>query len=165
MPLRRPTLILALLLAAIPATMHARDRVGAFTTFKIAAGNDANDVVCAFCTITIEGPIHGDLVTAFSDVTVADNTEIGKDTVTAFTDLHFGENVTIGKDLVAFGSFGDLPASTVVHGDRVVVPAWLAFLFALIPFAIPAGIIYLIVRLVRGRQTYAYVPPPGYPRV
>src|SRR6187402_541886 len=164
MPLRRPTLILALLLAGAPATMHARDRVGAFTTFTVS-GEEANDVVCAFCTIKIDGPIHGDLVTAFSDVTVADNTELGKDTVTAFTDLHFGENVTVGKDLVAFGSFGELPASTVVHGDRVVIPAWLAFLFALIPFAIPAGIIYLIIRLVRGRQTYAYVPPPGYPRL
>jgi|GEM_PF-1984627 len=159
-----PILLLLFLFFAAALPMHARDRVGAFTTVEVRADEDIKDVVCAFCTVVLHGPIRGDLVTAFSDVTLASETEIGKSAVSAFTHFQAGENVSIAKDFVAFGSSGYSTGNLHVRGDSIAVPAFLAMLEVALPFCILYFVAWLIVRLIRGRRTYSE-PPPGYPRV
>jgi hypothetical protein len=167
-----PFLALLALLAA-PLQAHARDLVSFGSTVVVpstasqdSSGNSIQDVVCAFCTVEVHGPIQGDLVTAFSSVKVDSNLTIGGDAVSAGTNLTLGEDVAIHKDLVFFGGRLEIPSSVGVNGDRVVMDGTVWTLVLLAPFLIMLGLVWLfvwfIVWLVRRNRRYAY-PPPGYP--
>jgi len=160
-----------LVLLVAPLQAHARDLVSFGGTLVVpssqdSGGNSIQDVVCAFCTIEVHGPINGDLVTAFSSVKVDSNLAIGGDAVSAGTHLTLGEDVAIRKDLVFFGGQLDIPSSVGVNGDRVVMDGTIWTLVLLAPFLIILGLVWLfiwfIVWLVRRNRQYAY-PPPGYP--
>jgi hypothetical protein len=165
--------------AAVPARAD-RDVVQFGSNVIIPADSSAHDVVCFFCSVDARGPVDHDLVVFFGDVHIAkvsnhdvvsffgdvrvdSNASISHDLVHFFGNVHLGENATVGNDMVLF--FGDLKAanSAVVNGNRVIEPAWLL----LIPFAILAGFIWLIVTLFRSWQHrniyYAYPYPPQPP--
>jgi hypothetical protein len=168
--------LLAAAFAVTATPAHAdRDIVQFGSDINAAAGNPVGDAVCFICSVRVDGQVNGDIVVFFGDVhiagdahhdvvnffgniTAADNSSIGGDMVSIFGSIRLGENVTVSKDLVAvFGSL-HAPESASVGGDRVVQPAWIAF----VPLAVLMLIIILIVgqvRAFRRRQflrTYPY---------
>lgn len=164
------TLILTIVAVVLfPSSMQARDLVGFHQTWHVHPDEDVTDVVCAFCTVTLDGPIQGDLVTAFSDVTVAPGVTIGRDAVSAFTDLKLQDKSEIEHDLVYFGGNQEFASTAQIGNDRVGISQEPAMFLVLIPFLILAAMIYglalLIRRLVRGPEPrYPYPPPPNLPR-
>lgn len=158
----RKLLLVALLLLGTVPLAHARDIVAFHQTVRINSEDDVKDLVCAFCTIHIDGEVHGDLVTAFSNVQFERSAEIEGDAVSAFDEFRFKGDNRIHRDMVSFGSKVDAEGPYQVSGDRVSVPDFVAYLVLIAPFAILAGIVWFIVKLVQRRRRYAY-PPPGYP--
>lgn len=158
----------AVVAAALAGTAHARDISGFHETIHIKAGDEVGDVACAFCTITIDEPVQGDVALAFSDVTFGPNSGVHGDVASAFTDMQFRGNTVIDGDLARFGGNMDSEGSLQVNGSKASVPGPVATLIVLAPFAVIAGIIWLIVALIRRRRMNypppGYYPPPGVPR-
>ena len=138
----------------------SHDHVSFGSTIDINEGDSASEVVCAFCSVRIHGNVSGDMVTFFSNVSVDSGKTINGDTVVFGGKLALADQSHIDGQLVLFG--GDLQqASTAdISGDRVVMegPVWL--LFALLPFLIPIGIVWLIIYLIR-RNRYQFPAYPG----
>jgi hypothetical protein len=101
-----------------------------------------HDAVCFFCSVDVDGTVHGDIVVFFGsvhirghanhdvvnffgDVTAADDSSIGHDMVNFFGAVRLGQNVTVGQDAVVM--FGDLRAAPSVSfgHTRVVEPGWI----------------------------------------
>jgi len=126
---------------------------------------EAQDVVCFFCSLNIEGKVTGDAVAVFGSiritgdvqhdavdlfgtVTAEKNSSVDNDLVSVLGAVRLGENVTIGQDLWAL--FGSLEAadSATIGNDRIVKPAWMVLG--------PLGILFLIVFVIV-REYKAYM--------
>jgi hypothetical protein len=164
-------LLLACLLA--PATLLAarhshghsngQDHVGFGDTITIDDSHPAGDIVCAFCTIRIQGDHSGDLVSFFGDVQVDNNHTLSGDSVVFGGRLGLGDQTQMHGNLVLFGGELSQAPTANISGDRVVFAGTGWLLVLLSPLLIPIGLIWLIVHLVR-RQRYrfpSYPPPPN----
>jgi hypothetical protein len=168
----------AFAVASVPAHADADD-VHFFSDIRVAPGVDAHDTVCFFCSVEVEGEVHGDIVVFFGDIHIAtkadhdvvnffgslsadDNAQIGNDMVSFFGLVHFGQNVSVGRDMVTMFGVVDTPESVSVGHDRVTFPFWIL----LLPLLFIAGVISLIVHEVRARRwqhymaQYPHPPPP-----
>lgn len=160
--MRRILGLLLLLVTAAPLA-HARDIVSFGRTEWISSTDQVDDIVCAFCTIHIDGQVHGDVVTAFSRIEFGPEVQVSGDVVTAFSRSQFKGDNRINGDMVSFGSNIEALGSLIVAGDRVSMPGIVAWLILAAPFAFAAFIVWLIVKLVQRRRSYAYPPLPGHP--
>ncbi len=131
------------------------DRVAVFSTINIEEGETAGDVACAFCTVNVRGDIHGDMAVLFGTVAADPDRTISGDVAVLFSTLRLGENDRINGDLAAALSTTDIPDSASVHGDRAVLSSGLGLAVLAGPILILAGIIGLIIYLVR-RSRYPY---------
>jgi hypothetical protein len=159
--MRNLILIAALLL--LPAAAHARsdnDHVSFGQDISIAEGDTATDVVCAFCSVHIHGDVHGDVAVLFGSVSVDADHAISGDVAIFGGNLDLAENASTGGDVAIAAGDLNMAPNAVVRGDRAVFPGrfWLLVPFA--PFLILAGIIWLIVWLIR-RNRYQF---PVYPQ-
>lgn len=154
--------------AIVSPMAQAKDIVVVHDSVQVNSTDNVTDIVCAFCTVRLDGPIKGDLVTAFADVEVAPGVSVDGDFVSAFTHLRMANGSSIGQDMVYFGGEQQIAPSANIEKDRVGVPQVIAVLLLLIPLCFIAGMIYLIIfiirRLVRGPEPRFPYPPPGYPR-
>ncbi len=135
------------------------DRVSFGNDITVSAGETAQDIACAFCSVHIHGDVHGDVAVAFGSVTLDGDRTISGDLAVLGGDVNLGENSSVNGDAaIAAGDLTLAPTATV-RGDRVVFPGrfWLLVPFA--PFLILIGIVWLIVYLVR-RNRYQF---PAYP--
>ena len=151
------TLLLALMCMALPLKAHARhgedgkDRVGAFSTIVVSEDRPAADVVCAFCTVRVDGDVHGDIAVIFSTVTVSDGRTISGDVATLFSTLDVGDGARINGDLATVFGTANLAESVHVGGDTAVLASGLAISLLLAPLLILTGVIWLLVWVVRRR--------------
>ncbi len=142
---------------AVPVRGHAYarqekngdDRVGVFSTIVISEERPAADVVCAFCSVRVEGDVHGDLAVLFSTVTVSEGRTISGDVATLFSTLVLGEGARIDGDLATLFGTASLAESAHVGGDRAVLASGLGFAVILAPLLILVGTIWLLVWVVR----------------
>jgi hypothetical protein len=154
-----PIALLCMLCAPAAFARSSNDRVSFGSDITIPEGETASDVVCAFCSVHIQGDVRGDVAVAFGSVTVDSGRTILGDVAILGGDLHLAEDAHVAKDVaIAAGSLDASPDATV-RGDRVIFPGrfWLLVPFA--PFLILIGIIWLVVYLVR-RNRYQF---PAYP--
>lgn len=140
-----------------------QDRVGMFTTIDISEDRPAGDVACMFCTVNVNGDVHGDVAVLFGTVNGGADRTISGDVAILFSTLRLGEDSRINGDLASAFSTTDLPASTSVHGDRAIFATGFGITVLLAPLLLLLGIVWLIVHLVRDNRA-RYQPYPPAPR-
>lgn len=173
MVLRSRALVLtcSVLLALCPIAAHAshhgagggQDRAGVFSTINITEDHPANDVACVFCTVNIDGDVHGDLAVVFGTVNVTGSRTISGDVATIFSTARFSEGDRIHGDLASVFSTIDSSSSLSVGGDRSLVGSGFGLTILFAPLLLLAGLIWLIVFLVRenrSRRYGAFAPAP-----
>lgn len=169
-------ILLGAALVAGATLAHAdRDAVQFGTNIRVAPGASVHDAVCFFCSVNVEGAVHGDVVVFFGDVHIAgtanhdvvnffgevraeDNAQIGKDLVSMFGAIRLGQNVSIGKDMVAMFGTVHAPESVTVGNDRVIQPGWLLYG----PLLLVGLVVFLIVREIGGHRQRRAMRDSGF---
>jgi hypothetical protein len=150
-------LAVVLVIALLRSSNHGggNDRVAIFSPIDIAEGDTVGDVACAFCSVNIHGDVHGDIAVIFGTVTADPNRTISGDVAILFGRLFLGDNDHIGGDLAAALTTTEIPSSATVSGDRSVMKSGFGLAVLAGPVLILAGIIGLVIFLVR-RNRYPY---------
>jgi hypothetical protein len=136
------------------------DRVAFGSDVTVAEGDTVGDIACVFCKVRIHGSVKGDVAVLFGSVTVEEGQDISGDVAILGGDLNLGEDATVGGDVAVAAGNAHLGEDAVIHGDRMVLPGRGWLLVPLAPFLILAGIIWLVVWLVR-RNRYRFPAYPG----
>jgi predicted acyltransferase (DUF342 family) len=123
----------------------------------VAEGTTASHVACAFCSVHVHGDVEGNVAVAFGDLDVDAGHEVSGNVAVLGGRVGLRENSRIGGNLALIGTL-DEGADASVGGSRAVLPCAVL----LVPFVVLAGVIWLIVALVR-RNRYRPMYPPGYP--
>jgi hypothetical protein len=158
-----PRLLLAaalLLCVATPAFADRNeDRAGVGNDIVINDGETSGDIACAFCAVRIHGDVKGDVAVFMGSVTVDAGHRISGDVAMLGGDLNLGAESEVGGDVaIAAGDVNSGPGA-MIHGAQTVLPGRMWLILPLAPFLILAGIIWLVVYLVR-RNRYQF---PVYP--
>jgi hypothetical protein len=155
------TALLGLLAVALgtQTASASNDRVSFGNNITVTESDPANDIVCIACSVTLQGDVHGDIVTILGSIKAEGSHEISGDAVALGGDVTLPGSSTLQGDLVVIGGDLDLGPEASVHGDRSVFPgrAWILLPFA--PLLILIGIVWLAIWLVR-RNRYRF---PMYP--
>ena len=151
-----------LIVAGTPAfARSSNDRAGVGGDITIAEGETAGDIACAFCTVRVHGEVKGDIATFLGSVVVDSGRTISGDVASLGGDLVLGQDATVGGDVAIAAGDLKLADGAVIHGEQKILPGRLWLLLPLTPFLILAGLIWLIVSIVR-RNRYPYpIPPRG----
>ena len=141
--MRRLFLAAALLMPAVSLGFanSAQDRVGVGTDIVIADGETAGDIACAFCTVRVHGDVRGDIATFLGTVTVDADRNIAGDVA-----------IAAGETKMATGA--------AIRGEETVLPGRIWLLLPFAPLLILAGVIWLVVYVIR-RNRYQFPAYPG----
>jgi predicted acyltransferase (DUF342 family) len=152
------TLLLASLVLLWVPTAHAeKDVAKVGQDIVVPEGETARDIACAFCDVHVHGDVKGDIAVAFGNVDVDSGREISGDVAVLAGHVGLGDGSHVNGDVAVVGRLQE-GEGVNVRGSRAVLPE--ALLLA--PFLLLAGIIWLVVYLVR-RNRYRPAYPPGYP--
>ncbi len=124
---------------------EARDRIGVFSSIVVTEDRPAGDVACLFCSVTIDGDVHGDVAVMFGSVMVSDGRTISGDVATLFSSLVLGEGSRVNGDLATVMGSASLAETAHVGGDRSVLASGLGITVILAPLLIVIGVIWLLV--------------------
>ena len=158
--------IFALLLVASAAGRQAwassgEDRVTFGSDVTVAEGETAGDIVCAFCSVHVHGQVNGDIAVLFGRVAVDEGQKISGDVATLGADLNLGEGAAVDGDVAIAAGQANLAPGAVIHGDRMVLSGHGWLLVPLAPLLILAGLIWLIVWIVRRNRYRSLAYPTG----
>jgi|SRR5580765_4401653 len=153
-------LLLMLTAPAFAKGSHGNDRASFGSDINIAEGESAGDVACAFCSVHVKGEVTGDVAVFMGSVTVEPGHAVAGDTAIAMGDLNLREGSSVNGDLAILGGSANLADGAAVHGSRSIIPQPFGALILLSPLIILAGIIWLIVYMIR-RSRYRF---PVYPQ-
>ncbi len=148
-------LALFLVAAAAPRAHADDDRVSIFHSINVAEGEDAHDLVCIFCSIHIDGAVHGDVVAVMGGI--RSNGPIDGDAVSILGNINLGRDAHIGGNCVAVLGSVRYYTSSQIGQNLVQIP----FALLLIPVLFFFFLVYVIRTLVwRARLPYPMPPPP-----
>jgi hypothetical protein len=162
--LPRFTLLAVCVALAVPAAF-AKNNGGEITQFgrdiRIGADQKAADVTCFNCNIYVDGQVGGEITTIRGNIVLQDGAMVGGEVTALLGDVRLGEDSKIAGELTVLGGKLRRPATASVAGDVTVMEgtAWI-YILVLTPFLFLAGVIALIVWLVRRRRN----PAPVYAR-
>ncbi len=171
-----PSLLAAALIAVATPARANQDAVQFLSDIHVTADQPVHDAVCFLCSVHVQGKVTHNIVVFFGNVHLAgeaqhdvvsffggvhaeDGSSIGHDMVSFFGSVRLGENVRVGKDMVSIFCAVHAPASTIVHGDRVWLPAWI-FWAPVLVVVLAAVLIIAEVRNPRRRWTAGGYPMP-----
>lgn len=153
--LLRPFSILAIALAAItPAFARSTGEIVQFGhDIRINQDQQANDVTCIGCSIYVRGQVAGDIAAIGGNIVLQGNGMVAGDLTTVLGDLRMDEGTQIAGEVSVIGGRMLRPQSARIAGDVTVMQgrSWI-YLALISPFLILAGIIALIVWLLRRRK-------------
>ena len=151
--------VLFTLLLAAPLRMQALkhshggsdddNQITIFSTIEVSEDHPADDIVCAFCSVRVRGDVHGDIAVMFATVDVDEGRTISGDVAALFSTLRLGENSRIGGDLASALGRTDLAPGASIGGERAVMGSGLGIAIVVAPLLIVAGVIWLLVWVVR----------------
>jgi hypothetical protein len=163
-------LLFAVVLVAVASPALARsnhsshsgqDRVSVFgRDVTVAEEDTAGDIACVFCTVHIHGAVRGDVAVLFGNVTVDEGRNIAGDVAILGGDLRLGEGAAVGGDVAIAAGNANLASGATIHGQQAVLPGRVWLLAPLAPLLILAGLIWLVVWIVR-RNRYQFPAYPG----
>jgi len=131
------------------AHAESADRVSFGQRVVVGEQDEAQDIVCFFCSVQNHGRIRGDVVSFFGGVK-SDGT-ISGDVVSFLGDVSLGNESTLNGDVVILGGALHRNGNAQIGKDQVVFPP---IIFA-IPFIVIGLILWGISSLFR-RRTPAY---------
>lgn len=149
---------------SVPAAL-AKNNGGEITQFgrdiHIGADQKAADVTCFNCNVYVDGQVGGEITTFHGNVVLQDGAMVGGEVTAMLGDVRLGEDSKIAGELTVLGGKLRRPATASVAGDVTVMEgaAWI-YILVVSPFLFLAGVIALVVWLVRRRKT----PAPVYAR-
>jgi hypothetical protein len=152
-----PVLLLIAVAPAFARSGHDRATVGGDVT--VAEGQNSGDIACVFCTVRLHGDVHGDVAVVLGRVELDGSHEITGDVAIVGGDLNLGEESQVKGDVALVAGRANMAPSAIIRGKSSILPSKLWLLVPLLPLFVLAGIIWLIVYLVR-RNRYRY---PAYP--
>ena len=157
--------LLALCFAVAVPTVFAKNNGGEITQFgrdiRIGADQKAADVTCFNCNVYVDGQVGGEITTIRGNIVLQDGAMVGGEVTALLGDVRLGEDSKVAGELTVLGGKLRRPATATVAGDVTVMEgaAWV-YILVLSPFVFLAGVIALIVWLVRRRRH----PAPVYAR-
>jgi hypothetical protein len=158
-------LILAATLQANAQGSHhgGKDRASLGNDIIVGPDETVGDVACAFCSVYLHGDAKGDVAVFMGNVILDKDHTISGDLAVFGGDVNVADDATINGDLAVFAGNLNLSPDAAVHGSRSVFGGRIWLLAALAPFLILAGIIWLIVWLIRRSRDRAAYARQGYP--
>lgn len=148
------------LLAVQPAfakhTGGGSDHVSIFSTITVHEGEAAGDIACAFCTVNLQGDVKGDVAVLFGTVHADPDRSIDGDVALLFGTLVLADNAHVRGDVAVLAGTSDLAPTATIGGDRAILSSPIAIGILLAPLLILAGIIWLVVHLIRRARYGAY---------
>jgi hypothetical protein len=162
--LPRFTLIALFLVIALPAAF-AKNSGGEITQFgrdiHISPDQKAADVTCFNCSIYVDGQVGGEITAFHGNIVLQDGAMVGGEVTDFLGDVRMGQDSKIAGELTVLGGKLRRPSTASVAGDVTVMEgtAWV-YIMVLGPFVFLAGVIALIIWLVRRKKT----PAPVYAR-
>src|SRR5215475_5668684 len=157
--------LIALCFAVAASIAFAKNNGGEITQFgrdiHISADQKAADVTCFNCNIYVDGQVGGEITAIHGNIVLQDGAMVGGEVTDLLGDVRLGEDSKIAGELTVLGGKLRRPASASVAGDVTVMEgaAWV-YIMVLGPFVFLAGLIALIIWLLRRRKT----PAPVYAR-
>jgi hypothetical protein len=160
--MRRLLLAVAVLIPVVSLAFanSSQDRVGVGTDIVVADGESAGDIACAFCTVRVHGDVRGDIATFLGTITVDAGRNIAGDVASLGGDLVMGQDASVGGDVAIAAGETRLASGAAIRGDKTVMPGRIWLLLPFAPLFILAGVIWLIVYVVR-RNRYQFPAYPG----
>jgi hypothetical protein len=152
--------VLAGVLAAAPLFAES-DHVSIGHDITVSDGAPLQDVVCVFCSIRVHGEVNGDVVAVLGDVSVDRGRSIAGDLVAVGGNVSLANDAAIDGDLSIVGGHLETAQGASVHGDSSVMDGRGWLLLPLAPLLVLAGVIWLIVWLVRRSRYRVPVYPQG----
>ncbi|HWZ52828.1 MAG TPA: hypothetical protein VNW54_15320 [Granulicella sp.] len=151
-------LVLGTALLWAPAARAQKNVARVGQDIVVTEGVTAGNVACAFCSVRVHGDVAGNVAVAFGDLEVDAGRQISGNVALLGGEVRLREGSRVGGNVAIVGRLreGD---GAVVGGSRAVLPSVVLWL----PILLLAGLIWLVVSLVR-RNRYGPVYPPGYPR-
>jgi hypothetical protein len=150
-----------LMLAGTPAfARSAEDRVAVGSDITVPDGESAGDIACAFCTVRVHGEVRGDIATLFGSVMVDEGRNISGDVASLGGDLELGQDASVGGDVAIAAGEARLGSGAAIRGQQTILPGRFWLLLPLAPLLILAGLIWLVVWIVR-RNRYQFPVYPG----
>ena len=155
-------LVLALALA-IPAAFAKNDGFE-ITQFghdiRIGADQKAADVTCINCSVYVEGQVAGEITTIHGNIVIQEGAMVGGEVTALLGDLRMADNTKVaGEVTVLGGKIRRSPTANVAGDVTVMEGAIWVYLMVLSPLLFLAGLVALIVWLIRRRK-----PAPVYAR-
>lgn len=141
--------VLAFSLPAFAGGSHDRTQFGHDVT--VGADEDVTEVTCFACSVRVRGNVAGDVTTFGGTILVEDGGEIGGDLTSIGGDVRLDNGAKVQSMTVFGGKIRRDPGASV-SGDVTTFAGGAAFWIFLIfgvPFLILAGVIVLIVWLVK----------------
>lgn len=151
-----PLAVLALGMA-VP-TAFARGNASDITQFghdiRVGPEQNVGELTCFNCSVYVRGHVAGDITTFHGNVVIDDNAAVGGDVTSLLGDVRVNDGTEIGGDVTVMGGRIRRQPTAAIGGEVTVFQgaAWV-YLMLLSPFLIFAGIIALIVWLVRRRHS------------
>jgi len=152
--------VLAGAVAAGPAFAES-DHVSIGHDITVSDGAPIQDLVCVFCSIRVHGEVSGDVVAILGDVSVDSGRSIAGDLVAIGGDVSLASDAAVDGDLSIVGGRLGTAQGASVHGDSSVISGRGWLLLPLAPLLVLAGVIWLIVWLVRRTRYRLPVYPQG----
>ena len=117
---------------------------------RISQDQQANDVTCIGCSIYVRGQVGGDITAIGGNIVLQGNGMVAGDLTTVLGDLRMDEGSQIAGEVSVIGGRMVRPQSARIAGNVTVMQGrtWI-YLTLISPFLILAGIIALIVWLLR----------------
>ncbi|HST09555.1 MAG TPA: polymer-forming cytoskeletal protein [Terriglobales bacterium] len=145
--------ILVVAMVAVPMAF-ARNEVPQITQFghdvRIAVDQKAADVTCMNCSVYVRGQVMGDITALHGNVIVEESGTVAGDVTTVVGDVRADNRTSIRGDVTAVGGRVRREPEATIGGDVTAMQgaAWV-YLIMLSPFFVLAGVIALIIWIVR----------------
>ncbi len=151
-----------LMLACTPAFARSGgdDRVAVFSDVTIPDGESVGDIACAFCTVRVHGEVKGDIATFFGSIKVDEGRNISGDVASLGGDLELGQDASVGGDVAIAAGEVRQGSGAAIRGQQTILTGRLWLLLPFAPLLILAGLIWLVVYIVR-RNRYQFPVYPG----
>ena len=155
MKLWLPARALFLVIAAVLISAQAFAKGGSdYTQFghdiRIADDQKVSEATCFACSVYVRGQVSGDITTFGGNVVLEPGAMVAGEVTSFWGDVRADDNSKIAGDVSIFGGRLRRQPTTMVAGEVTVFQSRaLIWLIVLSPFAVFAGIIALIIWLVR----------------
>ena len=146
---------LLVVLAAMLISSQAFAKGGSdYTQFghdiRIAQDQKATEITCFACSVYVRGQVSGDITTFGGNVVLDQGAMVAGEITSFWGDVRADDDTKIAGDVSVFGGRLRRQPTTMIAGEVTIFQSRaLVYLILLSPFIVLAGIIALIIWLVR----------------